>query len=176
MPLTLPQIADASGCFASDANASPERASGASSSATQNDSSEPAHPSTSASTAPLPDSTATVVAPLNSNLPDVSTATPLVVPSVVVSATSPAAQAAERLKMGPRSGNDDDVYEFREPEPFAFEVRARRESPFSEDRVANRLTPRKSAGEEDAENNKKATPPVFQFFYYCLLKIIYSHF
>ena len=29
----------------------------------------------------------------------------------------------------------DDIYEFREPEPFEFEVRARRESPFSEDRA-----------------------------------------
>lgn len=168
VPPASPQVADASGPVNSVANASAEPATGTcSSSSVQNVSTELAHPGISGPAASPQDSTAPAVASayvsVNSNPPDVSTATPLAVPPVVVSATSPAAEAPESQKMGPRGGNDDDVYEFREPEPFAFEVRARRESPFSEDRVANRLTPRKSPKEEEDESNKKATPSVLFF-------------
>lgn len=55
---------------------------------------------------------------------------------------------------------DDDIYEFREPEPFEFEVRARRESPFSEDRVHHRFNQRKSTKEEEEEHSPKKTNPV----------------
>jgi hypothetical protein len=72
---------------------------------------------------------------------------------------------------------DDDIYEFREPEPFEFEVRARRESPFSEDRVHHRFTQRKSTKEEDEESSPKkviASPVVktcFCYLWFCCVGI-----
>lgn len=53
-------------------------------------------------------------------------------------------------------GSDDDVYEFREPEPFEFEVRARRESPFSEEKVHRFVHKNK---EKEEENSPKKTSP-----------------
>lgn len=78
-------------------------------------------------------------------------------------------------------GSDDDIYEFREPEPFEFEVRGRRESPFNEDRVHHQRFPqqqqqtqRKPAKEDDEEKEttpkKSGTPTSSVNFIY--LKII----
>ena len=53
-------------------------------------------------------------------------------------------------------GSDDDVYEFREPEPFEFEVRARRESPFSEDKTHRFV--HKNKEKEEESSPKKSTP------------------
>lgn len=167
VPPPSSQTTDVSGPVNGGAPPSTEPVAAACTSASviQNSPSVSAHSGSPSPVASPPDSTATAggsVSVSESNLAVVSTATPLVVPSVVVSATSPAAQQSpEPQKMGPRDGNDDDVYEFREPEPFAFEVRSRRESPFSEDRVSNRLSPRKSPKDEEDEHNKKPTAAVF---------------
>ena len=59
-------------------------------------------------------------------------------------------------------GSDDDIYEFREPEPFEFEVRARRESPFNEDRVHHQRFPQQQQAQQKAvkeEEEKKETSP-----------------
>ena len=86
--------------------------------------------------------------------------------SSVPASSPPSHEGAPPGPRGPR-GSDDDIYEFREPEPFEFEVRARRESPFNEDRVHHqhqRFPPqqsgRKSTKEEEEETSpKKAATP-----------------
>lgn len=78
------------------------------------------------------------------------------------STTSPSTQ--ESAPSRSRRGGDDDIYEFREPEPFEFEVRGKRESPFNEDRVHHHriLSPQqKKPGKEDEEDNPKATTVTF---------------
>ena len=86
--------------------------------------------------------------------------TPLAFPNVPVVPTGPPPssqphqQPADSLASSSGRG-DDDIYEFREPEPFEFEVRARRESPFNEDRVHHRFTQRKSTKEEEEESSPK---------------------
>lgn len=79
-----------------------------------------------------------------------------------------------------RRGGDDDIYEFREPEPFEFEVRGKRESPFNEDRVHHhRILPpqqKKQGKEEEEEDNTKATTVNFNDFSLisnCLIKYCY---
>ena len=99
---------------------------------------------------------------------------PVATPVIVVAAgatCSPATGAAvtsptprppgggvERVAKG---NSDDDVYEFREPEPFEFEVRARRESPFSEERVG-RFVRKNRDDDEESPSPKK---PWVCFFY-----------
>lgn len=81
------------------------------------------------------------------------------------STTSPSTQ--ESAPSRSRRGGDDDIYEFREPEPFEFEVRGKRESPFNEDRVHHHriLSPQqKKPGKEDEEDNPKATTVTFSGF------------
>lgn len=89
---------------------------------------------------------------------------PVAFPTVpsIPTVSPPAQQPLDPLVSG-HGGGDDDIYEFREPEPFEFEVRARRESPFSEDRVHHRFAQRKSTKEEEEEvasPKKQATAPV----------------
>lgn len=93
---------------------------------------------------------------------------PVAFPTIpsIPSVTSPSQQLPDTIASGPHSGGDDDIYEFREPEPFEFEVRARRESPFSEDRVHHRFAQRKSTKEEeDGEPSPKklSGSPVVSF-------------
>ena len=71
---------------------------------------------------------------------------------------SPAQQPPVDSHASGPSGGDDDIYEFREPEPFEFEVRNRRESPMSEERVHHRFAPRKAVKDEEDESSiKKVT-------------------
>lgn len=92
--------------------------------------------------------------------------------SSVPSASPPAQQdpaTAGVVRTG-GGGGDDDIYEFREPEPFEFEVRARRESPFNEDRVSHARFPqqqRKPGSKDDEEEpapKKSAVCGVKSFF------------
>ena len=91
--------------------------------------------------------------------PPVNSTTNTTTPSIPTA--SPPAQQPVDFVSG-SGGGDDDIYEFREPEPFEFEVRARRESPFNEDRVHHRFAQRKSTKEEEDEPSPKkaATVPV----------------
>ncbi len=92
--------------------------------------------------------------------PQTPSTVPTTTPSIPT-ASPPAQQPVDSLASGP-GGGDDDIYEFREPEPFEFEVRARRESPFNEDRVHHRFVQRKSTKEEEDEPSPKkpTTVPV----------------
>lgn len=115
-----------------------------------------------------PTGTAKTSSPDPSSLPSPPTnsASPAT-PSIPL-VSSPVHQHPDSAVLGP-GGGDDDIYEFREPEPFEFEVRARRESPFNEDRVHHRFAQRKPNKEEEEESResspKKSLPATAVIFF-----------
>lgn len=105
-----------------------------------------------------PNATAKTSSPDPPSLPSppVNSTSPATPCNLAVS--SPVHQHPDSIMIG-HGGGDDDIYEFREPEPFEFEVRARRESPFSEDRVHHRFAQRKPNKEEEDEPSPKKSLP-----------------